>query len=457
MTEEEFCKTFLVKYQEEFAEHGLNLSISQELQAFRFYPDFIIKDESNNIVAILEIKKNFNDRSIEMVQNRMIDCFLHKSSIRLGIIIDLNENCIAVIPRGINSAALIPQTFGNVKKYLFELFKKKDNVDENVLKEKILHDLKTKFNKITESKFVSFLNSLNIGDIELSTRGNHLTKEKEMEFFSNLLWSGNRWQHTLTKYGSKGMLFRMINDKKQSMASIVNMNDKSECDFADKLLNRNKAEWYDSPDSIVTTNSFIMSMVAGNRNDELTPWRLYGDDAKGVSITYDMGEEGNMAKGKFFVAPICYVNPKKRNSKLTAISNVMRGSKTKVSDFIFVYWYIWKHFFKHEDYKVEEEYRILYQRDFDENNATPLKWVSDPITNIIFPVIEFYLQQKDLDANDNKARKRYSVFPFPIKEIKLGSNMSEQQTNKTELRLMMMDKLGLQYDVKESSILNYRS
>lgn len=457
MTEEEFAKTFIEKYNKEFAKYKLSLSLSQELQAFRFYPDFIIKDENDNIVAIIEIKKNFNDRSIEMVQNRMIDCFRHKKSIRLGIIIDFNENCIAVIPRGINSAALISQTFGNVLKYLFEFFKKQDNIDEKVLKGKILHDLKTKFKGITESKFTSFLNSLNIGDIELSTRGNHLTKEKEIEFFSNLLWSGKKWQPTLTKYGSKGMLFRMINDKKQSMASIVNMNDKSECDFADKLLNSNKAEWYDSPNSIVTTNSFIMSMVAGTRNDELTPWRLYGDNTEGVSITYDMGEEKNKAKDNFFVAPICYVNPKKRNSKISAISKIMRGSKTKVPDFTFVYWYIWKHFFKHEDYKVEEEYRILYQRDFNKADATPLKWVSDPSTNIIFPVVEFYLQQKDLDAIDEKTRNRYSIFPFSISEIKLGSNMPEQQPNKAELELMIKDKFGIKYKINESSILNYRS
>lgn len=456
MMEEEFIKSFVKQHKNDLEKIGLTFSLGHQMLNNRYYPDLLVLDNDENIISIIEVKKSFNGRSIELVQDRMIDCFQSIETIKFGVIINFEENCLVVVPRGVNSATLIPAKFVDIMKYLFDLFKKKKEINEAEEKEKVIKDLWSKFNGIKGNYFTSFLRALVPNDIVLSAKGNHLTEEKEKEFFSRLLWSGFAWVNKLTKYGSKSALFRLINDKKQSMASIVNMNDKSECDFADNLLKLGVGRWYDPKNSEETTNCFIMSMVSGDRKDELTPWRLYGDNAKGASITYNMGEEENRIKDDFFVAPICYVNPKKGNAKINAISNVMKNTKRKVANFTFVYWYIWKHFFKPDDYAVEKEYRIIYQRKPNEDKVTPLKWVNDSNTNIIFPVVEFFIRKEDFDEAEKKGNNKLSLFPFPIEEIVVGPNMREQETNEAELNLMIQDKLKLINKISASTIANYR-
>lgn len=83
----------------------------------------------------------------------------------------------------------------------------------------------------------------------------------------------------------------------------------------------------------------------------------------------------------------------------------------------------------------------------------PLKWVSDPSTSIIFPVVEFGLAQ----VGSKSVKTRNDIpFPFPIKEIVLGPNMAEQETNQAEIELMSKDKLGTMLKVGASKISSFR-
>lgn len=251
--------------------------------------DCVLVDSYGNILAVAECKYSFNANSINRAMHSILRCFSKMPQLRFGIIFQEEDQCVVAEKRGDNSVISFPvESFENALLYIIDRDGKqiKNNRErhENNGIEPIIKILLDSFCGLNRH-LDSYLNKLGVKDFCIDGNTISLSTQKEEEFFENLLWADRRRVTSLTKYCSKNALFRMLNEKKQSMTSIVNMNDKSECDYADKLLDNANYKWSEI-DKEQTTNIFLMSMVDGKRNDELTPWRLYGDGSKGVSITY---------------------------------------------------------------------------------------------------------------------------------------------------------------------------
>jgi len=405
----------------------------------------VVKNAIGEVVAVMEVKLNFDQHNVDSAMNVIFKCFATDINLYYGIITNSNNFCLVVERRGERAAALLPaKTLEEALSYIAEMHKKIAAIAEEQRDDaisKTVTSLKAKFKGLSKC-LDEFLKELNKDRLTMKDNIVSLLPQDETAFFSNLLWKDKERVTTLAKYCTKETLFRMLNDMKQTMASLVNMNDKSECDYADKLLDNDESKWFEK-DKEEVTNCFLMSMVDGNRKDELTPWRLYGDQSRGVSISYDNCKNENNG---FYVATVHYVKTDEEEKILPAIKEMQYKELNNGIYFLFGNWSVWKHFFKSADYEVKKEYRIIYQRDYENKRIPPLKWVSDPSTNIFFPIAEFYLRQEDLDVDSDKDHNM--LFPFPIKEVFLGPNMPEADANKAEIELMAQDKLNLSWNIK---------
>lgn len=88
------------------------------------------------------------------------------------------------------------------------------------------------------------------------------------------------------RYTSLASFFHIIESQQHCMCCIEGMNDTTEVDWMDRQLNveMRDIEIY----SKSTNNIFILSLCEKDMEDDLTMWRLYGDDTKGVCLVYDV-------------------------------------------------------------------------------------------------------------------------------------------------------------------------
>ena len=187
-------------------------------------------------------------------------------------------------------------------------------------------------------------------------------------------------------------------------------------------------------------SNFIMSCSNINMKDNLTMWRMYGDEAKGVCLEYDV--DSDLINHNFFMAPVSYAQPNGNHPELDFIKGLQQYPLKKFR-LIFRTIDIWKHFFKPAEYSSENEIRLLYV----DNNTSIYKWIqtSEPI---LAPVMEF-----DIAYNSP------GYFPLRLREIMLGPKSPENDTNSAQ----MTYRVGLQqlnvfdgFKVTMSKIDNYR-
>ena len=191
------------------------------------------------------------------------------------------------------------------------------------------------------------------GKIEFST------PSAEDAFFSYLL--NGQIPAKLCRFTTRHNLFLLFKEGKQNMCSIVCMNDKSEETYADKKTGLGP-NWGET--KLENNNSFILSLMPQDKSDDLTMWRLYGDDAKGVCLNYEIKEKkrGRKLKGDFYISCISYGESEKVHRELDFIC-LVGLMNINHWQFQFNRWHIWKHFFKSFRFKDEKEVRLLYLSD----------------------------------------------------------------------------------------------
>ena len=270
----------------------------------------------------------------------------------------------------------------------------------------------------------------------------YLDTDFEQRIFSILLRMNNDIK-TVCRYTTLNSTLRIIDTKKNSLCSIVCMNDKSECFYVDKYLYDNAPEKLSemSTARVRELNSnFIMSCSNINMKDNLTMWRMYGDEAKGVCLEYDV--DSDFINHHFFMAPVSYAQSDGSHPELDFIKNLQQYPLKKFR-LIFRTLDIWKHFFKPAEYSSENEIRLLYV----DNNTSSYKWIqtSEPI---LAPVMEFDI-----------AQNTPGYFPLCIKEIMLGPKSPERDTNSAQMayRIELQQlKISKGFRVTMSEIDNYR-
>lgn len=222
-----------------------------------------------------------------------------------------------------------------------------------------------------------FKTDASTGKIEFST------PSAEDAFFSYLL--NGRIPTKLCRFTTRHNLFTLLKDGKQNMCSIVCMNDKSEETYADKKAGLGES-W--GKTQLENNNCFILSLMPQDKSDDLTMWRLYGDDAKGVCLNYEIKDKqrGRKLPGDFYISSISYGESEKSHPELDFLLGVTLINLNHWQ-FHFRRWYIWKHFFKSFRFKDEKEVRLLYLSDGKKKEEK--QWIENSESGIVSKMLLF--------------------------------------------------------------------
>lgn len=275
----------------------------------------------------------------------------------------------------------------------------------------------------------------------------YLKKEYEDRLFIELLGGKDNEMNSVCRYTSLNSLFHLLNSQKHAMCSPVSMNDPHECDYADSLM-----PWYvkraRGEQEIEIDNSyFLLSCSNILLSDELTMWRLYGDNAKGVCIEYEIDFD-KIDNEHYFLAPVSYGKKNGGHPELEFIAHMQVEPIEAGWHFSFNRWFIWKFFFKSADYADEREIRLIYIPDWDEEQGENVKWYIDA-SNCIFNRMALL----PIGINEK------TTFPLLISKIILGPNSPESSKNMEQISFMvdtLYPKTTARFCATRSRINSYR-
>lgn len=282
-----------------------------------------------------------------------------------------------------------------------------------------LQDVIAKYkHDITEREIIERLQTFHV-EYNEPTKQCYIGKsEEEREFFKSFFIPYK--EDEICRYTPYETLERILRDKKQSVCSIVCMNDKSECYYADAYLaKRNKARFGKKVevDYKKVNKCMISSCTHIRLADKLSLWRMYADDGKGVCLKFKINKNLLKEKGfHLFCVDYAY-DEKGKHWRLDLLAHIR---KMKIIDYTFDFeeWHIWRHFFKPSHYDDEYEVRLLY---FNEDTDR-FKWIKTGDSQILAPVVEF-----EITENNNE-------FPLELSEIILGPKFPEVETNAEQIR-----------------------
>lgn len=279
-------------------------------------------------------------------------------------------------------------------------------------------------------------------------------QEKDEIAIMQMLLGGALPENThICRYTNMENLFKMLDGGKLAMCSPVSMNDKHECDYADSFMpwhvNRMRGEVEVEADN----SYFLLSCSDIHEMDVLTMWRLYGEDAKGACIEYEV-ESDRIDNDRYFLGRVNYGQKpiqkgKTNHPELSFIAHLQAQAISPGWYFTFSKWYIWKFFFKSWTYRDENEIRLIYVPDIsEEEEYERIKWYKDHSNGIFNRMALIPITMGDrLD------------FPLNISSIVLGPQSPESGRNREQIEYMIMEKVidtTAGFIVRESVIDNYR-
>jgi hypothetical protein len=370
------------------------------------------------IYAVIEIKHKLSNQAMENAK-RQIENALHLANCRFGIITD---NKVFYL---IDSAHLDRQYIKMDFVQIVDCLIKPNVISQNRDgKERIKTALELFFKQ--QDIILSICDNLNFDE----SQGffSFSTIENEKSFFL-LLMGELEMDKAVYRYTSLDTLFVMLNKGTYRLNGIVGMNDKSEIDYFDK-----ECPIDNSGSSVRQLNETYLSSCSSLK-DDLTMWRLYGDDAKGVCLEFEMTPQ-EKRYNNFILAPVNYA---KRRGEHTALKMIKALSEANVR---FAELSKWKHFFKPYDYSVEKEIRLMFlDNGRYDNGVTNRDWVKTWSHSIINPIVDFKLNA--------------SGFPLQLRKVIIGPKMPELDINKSQLEDLISAK-GYYIKVENSEIDNYR-
>lgn len=252
------------------------------------------------------------------------------------------------------------------------------------------------------------------------------SSQTEMELFETIIGKPfNTYDEKIHKYTSLRTAFEMINQCSFRMNGIAGMNDNSEGYYWDEAVTGKKQEPKD------TINDYFISSFS-TEYDNLTLWRLYGDDGKGVCLTFKVikgSEISGMTLGAIKYMP-------KDDSNFEFFRTL---DKTN-----FVYQDIeqWKCFFKSQEYKEEKEYRLMLKKNENDLNVKESGYYITNSNSIINPYVT-------LNMNSGE-------FPLELKTITFGPKFPEQKVNQLQLFSLLRSKGLYRVKIQESNVITYR-
>lgn len=373
------------------------------------------------LYAIVEVKFRLDSHMLKNAKRQVTNA-MQLTHCRFGIITDNNKFYIA--DSAISSENYNEMSFDQIVQCLIKpnaIWQSKEKNDDT--REKIREVLNTYFEG-DDIKLIS--DDINYDD----NQGffSFVNTEKEKKFFQMILGSLGV-DKPVYRYTSLDTLFVMLNKGSYRMSGIVGMNDKSEIDYFDK-----ECPIDNSGSSIRELNETYLSSCSLLK-DDLTMWRLYGDDAKGVCLEFEIVAT-EKRYDSFILAPVNYAEKRGKHKVLEMLKelsdlNIRFAELNK-----------WKHFFKPFDYKVEEEIRLMFiDNGRYDNGVINRDWVKTSSHSILNPVVDFKLNT--------------SKFPLQLRRIILGPKMPEIEVNLSQMEELISQK-GYSIKVDRSEIDNYR-
>ncbi len=262
----------------------------------------------------------------------------------------------------------------------------------------------------------------------------------ENQFFQTLLEPVT--EQAVCRYTTFDSIYQMIKHKSYRMSSDIAMNDRGEIDYVDKYIGL----FYKPLQSLSLSEmhrmnkSYISSCTTFDKKDDLTMYRLYAEDSKGVCLCFNVT---NGVQSKYMlVKKISYAKRQGVHPELDLIRSIINNINTVYQvRFRFLFLDTWKHFFKTHDYEIEKEVRVLYL----DNSAYPPSdkgWVITDPDKILSKYAIFHLN----DPN----------FPLSLDKIILGPNCPESQLNKRQFEVFLDEQNISTVKVENSKIESYR-
>lgn len=318
---------------------------------------------------------------------------------------------------------------------------KKNETDGNQEYVNNLHEI-IDTSELSESKKEQVKRTISLDTLEFSEEHDSIRMKpsSENQFYTALLQKeGDDKIQTICRYTSVNSLFRILNDRKTSMLSIVCMNDASEGHYAQNyLIDRGcrfeQNTWKEN------NRFFIQSCSEEKELDDLFMWTMYGDDAKGVCVQYEIDRDLLRKTPSLYMARISYAQENKSHPELDVIASILTKSTLELPNLP-----TWLHFFKSFEYHKENEIRLLYENNIDDTT----KWV---ITGdgIMSPLKEFSINEDKEDTFD--------VFPFIMKTIIVGPKTPNREAVISQIEAMINLHKSQNQDcfVRPSKIKSYR-
>lgn len=248
----------------------------------------------------------------------------------------------------------------------------------------------------------------------------------------------------ICRYSSLDSLFSTLKYGTLRMNGLPGMNDKDEGLLAWNIIygTDNTENEENKRRKGLINNAFIVSFSSEKKIDDLTQWRLYGDDARGVCCIYSV--DINAVKDRFFLHPVKYI--KKPNEKEEVsdellqlfIKHVKQQSDLDYFDLspaIF--------FYKLDVFKSEDEVRLLVDNKETAAYKSPKyrrDWLLTNSNRIPNPYIDVPLDS----------------MPLKLEKILLGPNMNDIDTIQVQLETMLKQ-LSIKAIVEPSKIIGYRN
>lgn len=403
-TIERFTKSALSK-----PPYSVELNVRWHTQYTVTYFDILIEYNSIPLAVVAFILAPDHRRSVEFAQRQISNAF-HFTDCHFGIITDHNEFYLC----DKNNKEYQSKDLKDIITLLINY-----NVQQNPDNDEATPPHKDLYDILKNRGYNDFIGNLN------ENNGNYYfyNNYDESCFWQKLLNDGVNKQDTIYRYTSLDTAFWILKNKTYRMYGIVGMNDKSEVDYFDNYNNEKETLSYKMQ------NDLFLSSCSSS-NDNLTMWRLYGDDAKGVCLVFD---SKTVSQKGFLIQAVSYANEQGIDPKLEIIKNLINNN------IVFKDIDKWKHFFKSKDYSVEQEVRVLFQ---SKDSVKKRDWIISKDYSIINPFLEFNIFNN-------------SGFPLVLKEIILGPKCPEQETNIYQLNELAKQN-DLSISIRPSDIKNYR-
>ncbi|WP_445454295.1 DUF2971 domain-containing protein [Flavobacterium sp. 25HG05S-40] len=402
-----------------------------------FYTYDIIIKRQNLPIAVVEIKKNDSlfDDALSQAKQFPINCRY------------------ILITNGLHLLAYDRQKEYTISKdYNFELLldlfaKKLDSSETDELKSKYAHALfsflaefnpttsvyKRSVDKSFDFSVETILDNIDF-DIDKSVISfksqNKKANQVEAKIFDYLLpdieRNKNGKKKSIYRYTTLETLYKIIDNRKYRINGIRGMNDPSDGIFIDKIMTPYSD--FEDENTVKDLNKKFVSSCSLS-SDDLTMWRLYGDNSKGVCIELELTE--SEIASSFYIKEIIYVH-NQYNEVIQLFKSVFEYFIDKGITFKFKWFDAFKLFFKSDDYKVEKEVRLLFVNDDNYER----KWMIASPFGILNPYVEFDI----LVTDENEQYKPNSNLPFRIKQIILGPNCPFKVKNIGQIKDLLNEK-----------------